>query len=559
MLNGRSSHRPLILSMMLGATVLIMGIIAYYAISTTLSHDDTINSALKDKAQHASWSLDSRMNPYINMYLGYYVPPIINSANAYIEDNPETPFVLDLTMDDLRSNNPNKEFAEYFCEEYNCLDLDYITPLSAFVIKVDQSEYFNTTFFSEHSSEGFKEWVNANFHEDYNYATPGNTLAYRTAENGDEYVIIYGGTELMDEFSEQVVFGYEFPADELDVIFKSLWEQENLMPTSYLSDNEPRELMDIEIRSEKGTEIYSTKDQDTDFVLREEIDIRSADFLHGYVYISENEETGYLTSGIAANRIPLLGILFTLALGLSIIAFLQYRRELELTRIRSEFISNVSHELRTPVTQIRLFSETLEHDRTRSPEERQRALKIISKESYRLGNLINNVLDFSRSERNVMEVHPVHVNVHDVIEETVEAFTPLAESAKSRLQLQTDQVVAETDPSILRQILLNLLDNAAKYGATGQTIRIFLKAQGDHFLLSVEDEGEGIPEELADKIWDPFWRDNHQTKSARTGSGIGLSVVKQYVSLLRGHIRVRRGDRGGAYFELILPVKSSKN
>src|ERR1041385_3963422 len=155
--------------------------------------------------------------------------------------------------------------------------------------------------------------------------------------------------------------------------------------------------------------------------------------------------------------------MLALTAGLVAAALLQLRREYELSQLRADFVSGVSHELRTPLAQIRMFSETLLLGRVRSDDERVRSLEIIDQEARRLTHLVENLLHFSRSERQSVRVAPVPTLLGPCVRGMVESFTPLAETRQVRLATSLPEgIVASVDESALRQMLLNFLDNAVK-------------------------------------------------------------------------------------------------
>ncbi|MGH7537270.1 MAG: sensor histidine kinase, partial [Gemmatimonadales bacterium] len=177
--------------------------------------------------------------------------------------------------------------------------------------------------------------------------------------------------------------------------------------------------------------------------------------------------------GLPKSRLPLLVALFTLTAGLIVTALYQLSRETELAALRTDFVSGVSHELRTPLAQIRMFAETLVLGRVRSEEERRRSLEIIDQEARRLTNLVENLLHFSRSERQTLRVSPAPTLLGPLVRAVVESFLPLAETRQVRLETTlADGVAARVDGGALRQMLLNLLDNAVKYGPDGQTVTV---------------------------------------------------------------------------------------
>jgi signal transduction histidine kinase len=147
-----------------------------------------------------------------------------------------------------------------------------------------------------------------------------------------------------------------------------------------------------------------------------------------------------------------------------------------------------------------------------------------------------------------------HGELAPVIEKVVAEFRPLAGSADSRIELDLDtQAAALFDADALRQILLNLLDNAVKYGPSGQSIRIALRDAADTLELTVCDDGPGIPHEERERIWDGYYRLERERKSAIAGTGIGLAVVRDLVTRLGGLVRIDSADEAGACFVVTLP------
>ncbi|HUG02056.1 MAG TPA: HAMP domain-containing sensor histidine kinase [Longimicrobiales bacterium] len=258
--------------------------------------------------------------------------------------------------------------------------------------------------------------------------------------------------------------------------------------------------------------------------------------------------------GLPRSRLPLLLVLLAVTSALIAAAILQLRREYELARLRSEFVSSVSHELRTPLAQIRMFGETLLLGRVRSEHERIRSLEIIDQESRRLTYLVENVLQFSRSERQVLRVEPSTIALGPLVRATAETFAPLAESAGTKLAVRADDhLVVEADAQALRQVLLNLLDNAVKYGGPGQTITVGCVKQGDAAHVWVDDEGAGVAPADRERVWDAFWRTENASDSGVAGAGIGLSVVSDIATLHGGDAWVEGSPSGGARFVVALP------
>ena len=262
-----------------------------------------------------------------------------------------------------------------------------------------------------------------------------------------------------------------------------------------------------------------------------------------------------LIGELPSERLPLLLGVLALSVGLAAIGVMQLRRESELARLRSDFIASVSHELRTPLAQVRMFAETLLLGRVRSDEERLRSLQIVDQEARRLTHLVENILQFSRAEREALQLAPVPAELASQVREAVEAFSPVARSRHVVIQTSLDaDIVCVVDPGALRQILLNLLDNAVKYGPLGQTVTITLRRSGEHARIIVDDQGPGIPTEHRTRIWQPYQRLDSAVAAAVAGSGIGLAVVAQLVTLHGGRAWAEAAPGKGARFVIELPA-----
>jgi signal transduction histidine kinase len=253
--------------------------------------------------------------------------------------------------------------------------------------------------------------------------------------------------------------------------------------------------------------------------------------------------------GLPASRLPVLIGLLALTAALALAALQQLRREHQLARVRADFVSSVSHELRTPLAQIRLFSETLLLNRVRSEAEGRRALEIIHQESQRLTHLVDNVLFFSRAERGLERVSAAPAPLATLTADLVDTFLPLARASRANIRVDVlDTPDAVIDPAAFRQIVLNLLDNAIKYGPPGQTIVVSVERRGADGIVAVSDQGSGVPLEARARIWEPYTRLVTSTTSAIAGTGIGLAVVRRLVELHGGSAWVEDAPGGGARF-----------
>ncbi|MGH7444045.1 MAG: sensor histidine kinase, partial [Longimicrobiales bacterium] len=234
--------------------------------------------------------------------------------------------------------------------------------------------------------------------------------------------------------------------------------------------------------------------------------------------------------------------------GVAVIAALfVLRREAELMRMRSEFVAGVSHELRTPLAQIRMFTETLLLGRVRSDIERRRALEIIDQEARRLAQLVENVLTFGRGAERRARVAPEPMSFAVEVQRIADSFATLrkAQAVELRLELQ-DDIVVPLDRDALHQILLNLVDNALKYGPAGQRVTVGTAMFGDAARVWVDDEGPGVPASERERVFESFQRLSRDIERSVTGSGIGLAVVRELTRLHGGTTWIEDAPGGGA-------------
>lgn len=352
----------------------------------------------------------------------------------------------------------------------------------------------------------------------------------------------------------EVLYGFRSDTAGWNSVFPMTVAYNSLLPPSLLAGRENQELLAIALRDTQGRLVYESSPYY--YSSFEAVDTVGAGFaeLTTYVTLRPDAAEELLIGGLPSSRLPLLLTLLLLSSGLVVAALHQFRREQELAQLRVDFVSGVSHELRTPLAQIRMFAETLQLGRVRNEEERERSLAIIAKESQRLTRQIDNVLLFSRAERGSVDLQLRRTNVADVVRGMEDSLQALAHRAGCEFVLDAPPAAwARVDEVALPQAIYNLLDNAIKYGPSGQTIRVGVRNDGDAVEVSVEDQGPGIPAHQRDAVWAPYHRLQRDRESAVSGSGIGLAVVRQVVEGHGGAVRVEDG-RAGARFVTRLPA-----
>ncbi|ASQ44800.1 ATP-binding protein [Legionella clemsonensis] len=235
-------------------------------------------------------------------------------------------------------------------------------------------------------------------------------------------------------------------------------------------------------------------------------------------------------------------------------------RLMELDQLKSDFIANVSHELRTPLTLILAPLKTiLENKNLTLPEEVLRNLQRIHRNAARLYTLVNNILDFSKLEAEKFNPHDELINLNAFISQLVDDAQDLAKERDINLSFKAYGTIKEVllDKNMLEKILLNLISNALKFTPAQGFITIELR-QNPNICILIRDSGTGIPKEQLPFIFDRFHQIDSSSTRAYEGTGIGLTVVKQFVELLQGTISVESDVGRGTTFRIDLPARFAK-
>jgi signal transduction histidine kinase len=230
-------------------------------------------------------------------------------------------------------------------------------------------------------------------------------------------------------------------------------------------------------------------------------------------------------------------------------------REMRIASLRSQFVSSVSHELKTPLTAIRMFAETLQLDRV-DESTRKEYLDTIVNESERLTRLLNNVLDFSKIEEGRKAYRRETASLADVVRIAARAMAYPLEQHGFVLRVEIDDSLppVSVDADALEQAILNLLTNAMKYSGTGRTIDLRLAREGRQAVISVRDEGIGIPPADQTRIFEKFYRISTPENQRIPGTGLGLTLVDHIVSAHDGSVHVDSSPGRGSTFSIHLPL-----
>lgn len=231
----------------------------------------------------------------------------------------------------------------------------------------------------------------------------------------------------------------------------------------------------------------------------------------------------------------------------------QARRDAHEAQRKTTFVANVSHELKTPLTSIRLFAEMLQEGRVKDPTKRTQYLETMVAETQRLTRLVNNVLDFSRLDRGHRNFQREPLDLVTVVRDIVEPQEArlASEGLKVELLLPGEPISYPVDRDALEQVLLNLLDNAAKYAASGEKAEVKLEALSDGWTLSVCDWGPGIPARERTRVFGAFYRLDDRLTTDRPGCGLGLSIAARLIRGLGGELELQPNQPQGCCFKLI--------
>lgn len=358
-----------------------------------------------------------------------------------------------------------------------------------------------------------------------------------------------------------LLYGYAIPADVfVGRLLSNLILTQPILPSTLTRGMRVDSIIAATAYDLQGEVIYSTNpDASRLFAASDTPDSRVGD-VRMEVAIDPAAADRLIIGGLPRSRLP--EVLATAFVAFCLLGLLlhQFRRQEELGRLRDDFVSGVSHELRTPLAQIRLLAELSRMGKVPTDEGKQRSLRIIDEEARRLSFLVDSILSFTRSRKQSDHLAPVSTDIAAEVEEIITGFEPLAQAQgitiTTRLQ---GGLVADVDRGALRQVLLNLLDNAVRYGPSGQTVTVATAlAHEGSWTLEVSDEGPGVPSSERERIFDAYYRMKRDAGGAVGGTGIGLAVVRRLVTEHGGEVQVAPNSAGakGARFIVTLPLST---
>jgi len=505
--------------------------LAYVAHDAARSHRATAERALHDYAAVAAWEFVAGVGDEIRAGAGPALAPIRARAISPYELLPAPTAIIGGAAGALRCPAGAGDTARsYFRFDFRDRSFTAIgSPLSP-----TMRDWLTDTIAAHGSGIYQPDWTHA---------------VVVGAPRGERPTAIVYAVKYAEHRAPIAAYGFTTcPAALGAPLYRAVLDRRTLLPTALASGVPNDSLVVVAVIGDSGRVVFESQHA----------------ALSPYFAAAPLEQPGTLTAratirpravellalgAIPQSRVPLLAGLLALMAAMVGVAVLQLRREHELSRLRADFISSVSHELRTPLSQILLFAETLNLGRVRSEGERGAAAEVIVQEGRRLMHLVENILHFSRTERRMTRLGVEPVELAPAVQATVEDWIPLAGAADVRITTHLDHgVIAVADRSALRQMLLNLLDNAVKYGSPSRDVSVGVESVKGRARIWVEDRGDGIPPRERERVWESFYRLDRHANSAVAGSGIGLYVVRELARLHAGDAWIEDA-RGGAEAE----------
>ncbi|MFH0887914.1 MAG: ATP-binding protein [Planctomycetota bacterium] len=225
--------------------------------------------------------------------------------------------------------------------------------------------------------------------------------------------------------------------------------------------------------------------------------------------------------------------------------------------LRRDFVANASHELRTPLALIKGYVETIKEGKKEDWDKMQEFLAIIDHNVNQLNNLVQDLLELSRLEykKDIALIKTCDVNeiIHSVLN-NLEPFAILKKQTVSK-KIPADMTSIQTDAELLRKAINNIVDNAIKYTSEGGRIEISVTSEAGNVIISVEDNGIGIPEEDLSRVFERFYRVDKSRSREMGGTGLGLSIVKHIIQTLKGEVSVTSKPNQGSTFTIKLSIR----
>ena len=518
-------------STLVGASLLLLLALTWQSIQAQRSNVKIVESLLVDYAGVAAEQFTRYINQYFGTWWSFQYGQIViehfeqcGGCDAGVKLPDDAP----LTLDEAREGTAGIFRIDWPAGEVEVLEGTLTLPPRTIVEAVEGRGENNGMFVLHLDGPG----------------TQASLVAFHPLETADRW------------------YGIFFDPEEVNRRLKELALEYPLLPHAIAGDLERNEGIYISLRSPSGDVLFEAN-AGADRHLRS-----------GYTLLKHPIEDAYrglfsdhvvvtaidpklaerlIIGGLPRGRLPLLVTLLVLTGSALAALFWVLLKERSLARMRNEFVARVSHEFRTPLTQIRMFAETLLLGRTRSEEDRQRQLRIIDREARRLGHMVSNLLTLSGRDHQTSSTQVRPTEICELLDEIVSEYRIMLFGSKVRLKLvgcgtdESRRVRARVDPEAFKQVMINLLDNARKYGPAEQEVRVTYESGSELCSVTVEDEGPGIPDTEKQRIFGLYHRLDRDDQRAINGTGIGLPIARELMQAMGGTCTIENSSRGARF------------
>lgn len=364
----------------------------------------------------------------------------------------------------------------------------------------------------------------------------------------------------IDPVTDARTLGFELRTEAMAEWFRDFILREPLLPRSLSTPEVTASSLQVTVRDPDGRVLFRSAGTPpaAQALARRDLGGESGrGDLAGFtvdVAIDPSVAESLIIGGLPRSRVGWLLALLGVAVGLAWAAFVQMRRDRALAMAREDFVTRASHELRTPVARVRMFTETLLLGRVRTDAEQREALLAVDRASRRLSFTIENILRFSPGASGAA-LHLEAVDLAALVADAVNEFGSAVDRPPIHVRCPPN-AEAVVDRDAVRHILLNLLDNAHKYGGPTSPIQVEVKPVGDEWHVAVQDAGPGVPEAERSRVWEPYYRMDRDRRSSVAGTGIGLAVVRDLVGRHHGRQWIENGPSGGTLVVIALPART---
>ncbi len=528
----------MLLAGLLVCTLALATALAYTAHDAARSHRATAERALHDYAAVAAWELVAGVNEELQPGVAGALAPVTRARASSPYELLPPPTILAATADNvLRCPSPAADSQRFY-------------------FRIDLRDESLATAGAEPSpqmrawlADSIPVYIRTTYQPDWTYAI------VLGGPRGERRSAVAYSVKYAEHSAPIAAFGLVTCSEAVnDKLLARVFARRPLLPASVSGGAANDSILTVTVRDRDDHVVFqSGRSPASPYSADAPLDEVGPLSVHAAIRARSVEALAL--GAIPETRVPWLVGLLTLTAAMVAVTVMQLRREHELSRLRSDFISSVSHELRTPLSQILLFAETLNLGRVRTDQERRTASGVIVQEGRRLMHLVENILHFSRAERQMTRLGPEPVDLGRAIGEIIEDWLPLAAAADVRIDTAfAPDVHALADRSALRQMVLNLLDNALKYGPPNQTVTVGTSATNGRARFWVDDQGDGIPSHERERVWTSFYRLDRHANSSVAGSGIGLYVVRELARLHDGAAWIEESPNGGARIVVELPA-----